>query len=306
VVVRGVVVACLLAGCFAPNPAPGLPCNLGACPAGQRCVDDVCIVGNQPPDGPIPPLEGGPDDRDGDGVRDAEDNCPDIANTNQFDEDGDGIGDACDRCPPVADPQDPDSDGDGVGDACDPNPSMARETWVTFEGFHEQNPAGWTLPQGWTIVDDKLLSPPAVTSQGDAVFAMSLANAYVMTKMTVLGVDTGAGSFFRSGGPLTAVSNNNQYRCLLRDTIIPGSTNGGLSRVANPLTMAPIAGVALDTTVTMTLLDDGDSLRCTGVTSDNRTWDSPAVDAQFGAGNAGVRVQLMSASFDYVAIIRLD
>lgn len=36
------------------------------------------------------------DDRDGDGVPDGSDNCPDVANPDQDDQDGDGIGDLCD------------------------------------------------------------------------------------------------------------------------------------------------------------------------------------------------------------------
>lgn len=40
-------------------------------------------------------------DSDGDGVADAEDNCPDTANADQADSDGDGAGDACDSAPPV-------------------------------------------------------------------------------------------------------------------------------------------------------------------------------------------------------------
>jgi thrombospondin type 3 repeat protein len=38
-------------------------------------------------------------DRDGDGVRDAVDNCPSIPNPDQADTDHDGVGDACDNCP---------------------------------------------------------------------------------------------------------------------------------------------------------------------------------------------------------------
>jgi len=42
-------------------------------------------------------------DRDGDGVPDDEDNCPDVANPDQADFDGDGLGDACDPGPEPGD-----------------------------------------------------------------------------------------------------------------------------------------------------------------------------------------------------------
>jgi hypothetical protein len=42
-----------------------------------------------------------PEDADGDGVPDSEDNCPAVANPGQADVDGDGIGDACDPCTDV-------------------------------------------------------------------------------------------------------------------------------------------------------------------------------------------------------------
>jgi hypothetical protein len=78
-----------------------------------------------------------PPDRDGDGVPDAADNCPDEPNPDQADADGDGVGDACepppdrdgdgvpdrlDNCPGTWNPDQADSDGDRVGDACEPPP----------------------------------------------------------------------------------------------------------------------------------------------------------------------------------------
>jgi len=45
-----------------------------------------------------------PNDRDGDTIVNAIDNCPDVANMGQADGDGDGKGDVCDLCPTVSNP----------------------------------------------------------------------------------------------------------------------------------------------------------------------------------------------------------
>jgi len=66
---------------------------------------------------------GGPlPDADGDGVPDARDDCPTTFDPDQADRDGDGVGDACDDCPDAADPAQLDLDHDGIGDACKPPP----------------------------------------------------------------------------------------------------------------------------------------------------------------------------------------
>jgi len=63
------------------------------------------------------PTSGGGADTDGDGIPDANDNCPTIPNPSQVDSDSDGFGDACDICPGFND--NVDTDGDGVPDGCD-------------------------------------------------------------------------------------------------------------------------------------------------------------------------------------------
>ena len=72
------------------------------------------------------------EDLDDDGIPNADDNCPNIANTDQADLDSDGIGDVCDddidgdgipnaddNCPENFNPDQTDFDGDGIGDECD-------------------------------------------------------------------------------------------------------------------------------------------------------------------------------------------
>ena len=58
-------------------------------------------------------------DYDNDGIANADDNCPFIANSDQKDSDGDLVGDACDNCRYISNPNQTDSDGDLLGDACD-------------------------------------------------------------------------------------------------------------------------------------------------------------------------------------------
>lgn len=60
-----------------------------------------------------------PDDTDGDGVPDPDDNCPLRVNPAQSDRDDDETGDLCDNCPDDDNPRQRDVDRDGSGDACD-------------------------------------------------------------------------------------------------------------------------------------------------------------------------------------------
>jgi hypothetical protein len=73
-------------------------------------------------------------DRDGDGIDDAVDNCPDVANANQNDEDHDVVGDRCDNCPLARNTdQSEHGDSDGIGDACDPRPVVPGDCLILVD-----------------------------------------------------------------------------------------------------------------------------------------------------------------------------
>jgi hypothetical protein len=99
----------LLGGCqFDSARLAARACSAGGCPAGDRCCGGYCVLAETcleagASDAP-PPLDLGPDldpsvDRDRDGVRDDEDNCPDVPNRDQRDGDRDARGDLCDCAP---------------------------------------------------------------------------------------------------------------------------------------------------------------------------------------------------------------
>ncbi|MBI4169776.1 MAG: hypothetical protein HY510_07550, partial [Acidobacteria bacterium] len=118
--------AFLNCGCFAD----------AECSDGIACTADSCDLSTGAcVNAPLP-------DADGDGLCDAFDNCPTVANSDQSDVDGDGAGDRCDTCPTVFNPGQSDVDGDGLGDACDcapfhPGTPIPGPVGNTVEATHD-------------------------------------------------------------------------------------------------------------------------------------------------------------------------
>ena len=174
---RALAAVAVFAGCYGPHAETGAPCTPAAqnCPGGQTCVTSgsgsFCESGapadSAPPLDTAPPRpdSGAPGDRDGDGVPDPLDNCPDLANPDQGNEDGDALGDVCDPCPIFTD--NTDDDGDGVGNACDPNPSTPGDAIALFEGFHHPLSSAWTTTGTWTVANDDLVGAGASGVTGE-------------------------------------------------------------------------------------------------------------------------------------------
>ena len=71
-------------------------------------------------------VKGSPGDLDGDGILDAQDNCPESSNASQADVDLDQVGNSCDNCVGSSNPTQADQDADGPGDDCDNCPWHAN------------------------------------------------------------------------------------------------------------------------------------------------------------------------------------
>ncbi len=84
-------------------------------------------------------------DTDGDGIFDFQDNCPANDNPNQEDGDGDGVGDVCDNCPTVSNADQADTDNDTIGDACETLVTATNDTFIWIGNTPMPIPVGLSV-----------------------------------------------------------------------------------------------------------------------------------------------------------------
>lgn len=298
----------VLAGCYAPVPPAGAPCNDGdVCPAPLVCspATHTCDRTAMPADAheddaPVDgPIDGPPSDRDGDGIPDAEDDCPMVADPGQHDEDADGVGNVCDNCPATANPLQQNADADGVGDACDPEPS-APDHIALFEGFDGALP-GWLLDAGVTVSGGKLHS---VAGQG-GIAPITSGHGWVATHYTIDAVDPGAP--YRSVEVVAQGSDTGVlgYRCGVFDNPNnPGDRHTEIQMFVDPYGIiggdADGRNTLAGDTGTLWLAYSATSLECrTTLPSDDLMAGAPEQDR---TGQVAVYLQNLGASFDYLVV----
>ncbi len=107
------------------------------------------------------------------------------------DEDGDGVMDADDNCPAVSNVDQNDTDADGVGNACDPHPDLADD--LCFFGFSDAQELSLleTLTTNWEVAGGAL-NLTARSPRDGIVIRTELSAATVMVRAQAL-ADTATG-----------------------------------------------------------------------------------------------------------------
>ena len=212
-------------------------------------------------------------DDDQDGVINADDNCPFVANLDQHDEDADGYGDACDLCPLGVETRD--SDCDGVGDSCDPD--NARPDTLQFLGFGTAN--GVTLSDPTTTmvrVEADALFMPKEVGYGFAIVNEPVAYFGIYeTSFDVTAYSTGSYDVqLRWGSSNVAIPDDGYYALLYAGSGLPNRLEVGVivAGALNPITSVGVTSselghFTLRVTVTADLvrvvLSDGASVMST-------------------------------------------
>ncbi len=224
------------------------------------------------------------------------------------DEDADGIDDACDVCPHIADPDQADADGDGVGDVCDPHPASPIDHIAFFDPFISLRPE-------WTVT----ANASATAVLGNDTLDVDTRGAYFAMQLPIVPTRDvfQYGMVVRTGAPgttrrqLTLISGQslaNYYYCDLTGDATSSAMFGITYQsggVYMPLVTKSVVGPIENTELTLRFTIDGSGSACT------TSWpaNTPAASATNPAVSpAYVAVDLngLDASYTYFIQIHSD
>jgi hypothetical protein len=297
----------------------GLATALASCGFRPAAGPDGDVVRDSPLDRP--------GDRDGDGVPDDVDNCPDVANPDQANEDGDDRGDACDLCPHLAGTvpgTDDDDDHDGIGNQCDPR--VGPDQLIVFLPFNDPSELdhfeirGTAVKATWTISNGQLHSTdPSLATVEQLVWTGASIDGPVWIE-GFAHVDTLA-----PGGPATRFaaitgayddSDVDMYACGVRaDDAGEGAFTTAIHYISPP--NIDVIATSIDMIAPMANgLAGHQSLEVTEPDGPNGTMSQQdcaastqairqTVYGYLPAGYPGVRVFGMTASFDYLFVVKI-
>ncbi len=284
-------------------------------------------------DGAAP--DANPEDRDGDGVANAIDNCPDVPNPTQADEDGDGQisgGDACDLCPHRAAPSPgtahTDVDQDGVGDDCDPS-TQVKHCWRWFDGFSDDPEvvlARYDLTRGqWKVENGELAQLDAYVNLAEALVRDRIYDRPLVSTLAVpstipdsggdAGVTVSQNAVGVSAGRIE-LGAGSCFGVILRRVATPTTAQVALMREGQVSEVVLFEATAPNSRLvtreralaTADLLSTVGAPRVIGMLPDDYPMETVATGTATCAtlGRAGARTQFAAAVFSYLYVIELE
>lgn len=258
-------------------------------------------------------------DQDGDGVVDADDNCPSVSNRDQENEDGDSPGNACDNCPHVANDDQANTGEtaagavpDGAGDACDPFPAAGGNDILYFEGFDDPDVLDeWSIVGNgqWTIAGGDLVQSTIAATTWTYLRTMQFTGGVIDSEINVSGFGVSGGGFGTLTSFSTAGGNGAGYYCFVwYNTTSPDIGYLNLIKFRGAATAQTIGGADLGENPTpgrylVRESVNAGNLGCS-VTSPELTTDfaTTATDTDYPTGFIGLRTQSATARIPYVVL----